>query len=495
MHEAYREWKRLNCHPERSRRISPAKAYEEDPLFLKQERARSFGFAQDDSSSFTEHWMLQALEQAERGWFAARPNPMVGCVIVDHTTNTLVAQGYHAHYGDAHAEVNALAQLSKRERDGDSPDQRSTPLPNPLPQNTSIHEGGLRGKPVSPVERRASSAEASGRRGDLTAYVTLEPCSHYGKTPPCMDALIASGIKHVVVAMQDPNPQVAGRGIQGLRDAGIQVEVGVLEEGAQLLNTPFLFGVTNNRPHVTLKMAQTLDGAIATRQGHSQWISGLDARKWVHQMRGGFQGILSTAETVIKDNAQLTVRCDDWDYSQDGGHPPVRIILDRGFRIRKHVILSPSANGGNGVEASPLVLTHDLTASPVWLCVDEHILAKHPQDAKLLNDRGVTLIPCPSQSIRLLDLSKTLQLLHQRGMRSLWVEAGGRLSSTLLQKGLVDDLYTIIAPKILGDAHAQTPAWPQTLHGSMPLVMDDAQTLQLKSVRQLGNDILAHLST
>jgi diaminohydroxyphosphoribosylaminopyrimidine deaminase/5-amino-6-(5-phosphoribosylamino)uracil reductase len=378
-----------------------------------------------------------ALTEAKKGWFAARPNPMVGCLLVDESSKTILAKGFHAFYGQAHAEVNALKGLEKQ------------------------------------------------TYSNLTAYVTLEPCSHTGKTPPCADALIQAGITRCVIAMSDPNPKVAGQGIQRLKDAGIDVhcleandtaEAQALVAGAKALNPPFLWGCVNKRPYIALKTAQTLDAAIATRNGHSQWVTSETARAWVHEMRGGFDGILSTAETVLKDRSQLTVRSPLWDYAQDGGIPPKRVILDRHFRLAD-------------VESHPLF---DTTVAETWLLVDEGVLAEATKqgDYKRLSDLGVAVKAMPLKGKALAPL---LEWLFTLGIRALWVEAGGRLTASLHQQGLVNEYNVLIAPKLLGDPHQHIPAWH--LHTEEPPTsMGEASVLHLASVRPLGQDVLLSLT-
>jgi diaminohydroxyphosphoribosylaminopyrimidine deaminase/5-amino-6-(5-phosphoribosylamino)uracil reductase len=391
-------------------------------------------------------FMRRALEEASQGWFAARPNPMVGCVLVDHQTQQILAVGHHVCYGQAHAEVQALAHL----------------------RQTRAH----------PYFQY------------ITAYVTLEPCPHHGRTPPCTEALIQAGIPRVVVAMRDPHPKVAGQGIQRLRDAGVAVEVledhphpeaQALVTGAKTLNTAFLWSCQHQKTYVALKIAQSLDGAIATRQGQSQWITGDIARGWVHEMRGGFDAILSTAETVLHDHAQLTVRTPLWDYATQGGRPPIRVILDRRFRLGQYIKqVIPTQK--------PLLVldTHD---APTWLVVDARRLKDAPaQGVEALQAQGVELIPIPFSEDT---LAPTLGALFERGVHSLWVEAGGRLASALHHQQAVQDYYLTVGPKILGDPKGLIPAWHGTAE-HLVREMSDASVLQFQAARALGQDVLLH---
>jgi diaminohydroxyphosphoribosylaminopyrimidine deaminase/5-amino-6-(5-phosphoribosylamino)uracil reductase len=387
-----------------------------------------------DSPSY---FMRLALEEAQKGWFAARPNPMVGCLLVDAHTHEILARGHHAIYGEAHAEVNALRAFYDKH-------------PH---QNAS----------------------------EVVGYVTLEPCSHTGKTPPCVEALIQAGIRKVVVGMVDVNPKVAGRGIQRLQEAGVEVDVfsetasadeASLITGNRLLNASFLWGFSHQRPYVALKIAQTLDAKIATRTGHSQWVSGETARAWVHEMRGGFDSILSTAQTVLADNAQLTVRTPSWDYTLQGGTPPRRIIVDRPFRFAE-------------IQTHPLFET---THAETWLCVEADKVEQHPQACRRLENLGVKIFPFRFEAE---DLTPFLETLFQAGVQSLWVEAGGRFSSALHRASLIDDYYIVIAPKCLGDSQALS-AW---VGGNPPpLRMEEASVWRLQQARVLGQDVLLHLS-
>ena len=384
------------------------------------------------------YFMRLALEEAQKGWFAARPNPMVGCLLVDAHTHEILAKGHHAIYGEAHAEVNALRDFHNKH-----------PHQNP---------------------------------SQVVAYITLEPCCHTGKTPPCVEALIHAGIQNVVVGLVDANPLVAGQGIHRLKEAGIAVEVfsestsveeASLMEGNRLLNASFLGGFSQKRPYTALKIAQTLDGKIATRTGHSQWGSGEIARAWVHDMRGGFDSILSTAQTVLADEAQLTVRTPSWDYTTQGGTPPRRIILDRSFRfadVKSHLILETSQ-------------------AETWLCVDTKQIKAHPEACQRLEDLGVKLFPFCFEGE---DLTPFLEALFQAGVRSLWVEAGGRLASALHRASVIEDYYIVMSPKCLGDSQA-IPAWSLGQGESVPLRLEEASVWRLQQARVLGQDVLLHL--
>lgn len=309
---------------------------------------------------------------------------MVGAVLL--RDGDTVAKGCHMRYGEAHAEINALADAQA--------------------------------KGIDP-------------RG-LTMCVTLEPCSHHGKTPPCAQALIDSGIGRVVVAMVDPYEEVAGRGIQMLRDAGIVVEIGVMEAEARQLNEAFIKRVTTGLPWVIVKWAQTLDGKTATANGHSQWISNEASREKVHQIRGQMDAIMVGVGTAIADDPLLTARLHN-------GEAPLRVarrlVVDRSNRL--------------------------------------------PADAKMLHDGG------PPVSALAGDLREELQQLANDGVTNIFVEGGATLVGALLQEKLVDQLLVFTAPKLVGDA-AALPA----VQGLACATMDEALALELMDVERLGDDVL-----
>lgn len=313
--------------------------------------------------------MRRALALAARGWGQTAPNPMVGAVVV--RDGVVVGEGFHARYGEAHAEVAALA---------------------------------------------AAAAAGETARG-ATIFVTLEPCNHHGKQPPCVDALIAAGIKHVVAATGDPNP-VAKGGAERLRAAGITVEFGVEEEAARELNAPFFFAAGGaTRPWVTLKLAVSLDGAIAGPPGAPRWLTGEKARKYVHRLRANHDAIAVGIGTVLADDPALTVR--------HGKRPrvtPTRVVFDRTARLPVKSLLAKSAG------RTPTTIVTDDSSSP---------------SAAALGARGVGLIQAPA-------LESALQRLRETGFRSLFVEGGATLAGALLSGGFVDRLIIFQAPVLLG---------------------------------------------
>ncbi|GAA0666915.1 bifunctional diaminohydroxyphosphoribosylaminopyrimidine deaminase/5-amino-6-(5-phosphoribosylamino)uracil reductase RibD [Rheinheimera tangshanensis] len=359
-------------------------------------------------SELDKHYMARAIELAAQGRFTTAPNPNVGSVIV--RDGEIVGEGYHRQAGGPHAEVFALRQ----------------------------------------AEHLASGA---------TCYVTLEPCSHYGRTGPCALALVNAGVKKVVVAMLDPNPLVAGRGIQILQDAGIEVQVGLLEEQARALNPGFLSRMERQKPYIRLKLATSLDGRIALANGKSQWISSPESRSDVQLMRAQAHAILSTATTVLADNARLTVRPEGLAISrlEDGSvRQPIRVILDRSLKLTGRELLF-SQNG-------PIVLVHDKHYKPRF---------ENPQ---------VRFIAVDADELGL-NLSELMPVLASENINDLWVEAGAVLAGSLWQAGLVDELIIYQAPVLLGDkakAMLQLPNYSE---------LCQAQHFVWTSVERLGPDL------
>lgn len=375
--------------------------------------------ANSPACDFSEHdrlCMARALQLAAQGEGRVEPNPMVGCVITDG--QRIVAEGWHQRFGEPHAEVNALRAC------------------------------------------RDAGVDPAG----LTLIVTLEPCSHHGKTPPCADAILAAKIGRVVTAMVDPYEAVAGRGVAKLREAGVRVDVGLMQQQAQRLNAPWLKRIRTGLPYVTLKWAQTLDGRIATRIGHSQWISGPAARQRVHELRGRVDAILVGVGTVTADDPQLTAR-----------DVEVR-------RVARRVVVDPTLR--LPIEAK---LLND--AGPQVTIATKF---EPPSDARCakelaLSERGVEVVELPANadgSLQLRPLLRHLSEHHQA--TNVLVEGGGVLHGHLLRQGLADRLMTFIAPKLLADADARA-----AMTGGAIEQMSDAVQLHLTTLEQVGEDILA----
>jgi diaminohydroxyphosphoribosylaminopyrimidine deaminase/5-amino-6-(5-phosphoribosylamino)uracil reductase len=345
--------------------------------------------------------MARALRLAEHGLFTTTPNPRVGCVIV--RDGAVVGEGWHEKAGGPHAEVMAL------------------------------HEAGARAR-------------------DATAYVSLEPCNHHGRTPPCSEALIGAGVGRVVAAMVDPNPLTSGKGLARLKQAGIEVETGVLEDAARELNIGFIARMTRGRPWVRMKMAASLDGRIALADGRSQWITGEAARRDGHRWRARACAIVTGVSTVRHDDPQLTVR------DVATSRQPRRVVVDSKLRV------APEARvfSGGGT----------LVACAVN---DEAKIAR-------LEAAGAEVIVMPDANGRV-DLEALLRELARRGMNEIHVEAGRRLSGALLAAGLVDELLFYLAPALLGD----NARGMFDLPGLADLA--DKTELVLRDVRTVGEDL------
>lgn len=364
-----------------------------------------------DPSVYTPH-MTRALALAEkaRGW--THPNPMVGAVVLD-AQGHVVGEGFHAQYGAPHAEVMALQQ-------------------------------------------------AAGRAQGGTIVVTLEPCNHTGQTPPCTQAVLASGVQTVVIGARDPNPKVAGGGAQVLRDAGLAVIEGVMTAECLQQNEAFFYAVEAQRPFVVVKQALTLDGRIATQAGHSQWITRAATRQWVHQLRAHSDAIVSTAQTVMADNAQLTVRG-----VQGPVRAPVRVILDRTARMQ------PEA----------LALFQSMSeASPVWV-VTALGQETHPNSlrAKAMGARILTVTQVDGK----LSLDVLMAELHTQRLTQVLVEAGSQFTGSLLAQGWVQKLWLTFGNQLLMDPQA-LPAFS----AGPVLRLDKALQLTLASAQIMDNNLI-----
>ncbi|CAI1790998.1 Riboflavin biosynthesis protein RibD [Serratia fonticola] len=362
-----------------------------------------------------EFYMARAFELARLGRFTTTPNPNVGCVIVRDCS--IVGEGFHLRAGEPHAEVHALRMAGEKAR-------------------------------------------------GATAYVTLEPCSHHGRTPPCADALIEAGVSRVVAAMQDPNPQVAGRGLYKLQQAGIEVRHGVMLAEAEAVNLGFLKRMRTGFPYVQLKLGASLDGRTAMASGESQWITSPQARRDVQELRAASSAILSTSATVLADDPSLTVRWDELSsetqqiYPRDSLRQPLRIILDSQNRVtpQHRVVQQPGMT---------------------WL-------ARQQPDDRVW-PAGVEQLSFPLHGGGI-DLVVMMMQLAKRQVNSIWVEAGAQLAGALLQAGLVDELVLYIAPKLLGDNARGLCQLPGLTH------LADAPEFVFSEVRQIGPDLRLRLT-
>ena len=362
----------------------------------------------DDQLQSDSSWMRLALERAQLGQGRVEPNPMVGAAIV--RDGVLVGLGHHERYGGLHAEVEAIEQAGERATGG-------------------------------------------------TIYVTLEPCCHYGKTPPCTQAILRAGIRRVVAATRDPFPKVDGGGLSALIAAGVDVTVGVEGEAAYNLNAPYFKRILTGRPYVTAKWAMTLDGKTAVRSGDSRWISSAESRAMVHHLRGRMDAILVGVETALVDDPQLTVR-------PPGPRIPTRIVLDSQGRLPPRSILARTAR-----------------ETPVIVAVTERC----PEDRRgRLVELGceVMVIPESEESPGKVDVRGLLDLLGSRGMTNLLVEGGGRILGSFLDLGEVDAAEVYLAPIIEGGDHAYTP-----IRGVGKGLMSDAMFLERGEARIVGGDV------
>jgi diaminohydroxyphosphoribosylaminopyrimidine deaminase/5-amino-6-(5-phosphoribosylamino)uracil reductase len=368
-------------------------------------------------SDLDKQYMARAIELAKKGRFTTSPNPNVGCVIVD--SNRIVGEGFHQKAGLPHAEVNALAAAAEKAR-------------------------------------------------NATCYVTLEPCSHYGRTPPCALALTQAGVKRVVIAMVDPNPKVAGRGIAILEEAGIQVDVGLLENAARDLNRGFIKRMQSRQPRVTVKLAASLDGKTALQNGQSQWITGPEARIDVQYYRAQHCAILTGSATVIADDPSLNVRyCE---LQQAGGfsneldeasvRQPMRIILD---------------------SQNKLTLNERLFTLPGKVLLVSLVARNDLNNKKFEAD--VEQLICSDDGFGRIDLKELLMRLNDYEINDLWVEAGAVLSGALFTNQLVDEFILYQAPKLMGDLARNLVNLPNFSK------MNEVVQLRLQDVTIIGDDI------
>ena len=357
-------------------------------------------------------YMQQALDLSLKGAGWVNPNPLVGAVLVKD--NQVVGAGYHQEFGGKHAEVNAI---------------------------------------------EAAGADAR----NATLYVTLEPCNHHGKTPPCTQRIISEGISRVVIGMKDPNPGVVGNGIETLREAGIEVEQGVLAEEIIRTNEAFITFIKDKRPFVSMKTAMSIDGKIASRNGDSRWITNKRSREFVHELRHINAAIMVGVDTVIKDDPELTDR---------SGHSrkshPIRIVADSRGRI-------------------PLTArVLDTTKAPTLIATTSHMPEKKKKE---LEERGAGIIICPQRDDRV-DLSFLMQHLAEQGIDSVLLEGGGNLNFSALRQGIVDKVFAFIAPLIIGGKNAISP-----VEGDGFEKLADGTRLYIEQVSEFDGDVLIEAYT
>ena len=352
-------------------------------------------------TDFDSRMMLRCLELARQALGCTSPNPMVGAVIVQN--GEIVGSGFHPRAGEPHAEVFALRDAKEKAR-------------------------------------------------GATAYVSLEPCNHYGRTPPCSEALVAAGVGKVVVGMVDPNPLVAGGGIARLREAGIEVVVGVEEAACRKLNEGFIHRILHHRPLGILKYAMTLDGKIATTTGHSAWVTSSEARSAVHQIRVACDAIVVGGNTVRRDNPFLTSH-------QEGAHNPLRVVMSRSLDLPLNARLWDT-------EVAPTLVLTEVGANP-------NVQAK-------LRDLGVDVIEFAA-----LTPDNAMAYFYERGFCNVLWECGGTLAASAIAQGAIQKVMAFIAPKIIGGNNAPTPV------GELGFTtMTEALSLERVEVRLVGSDCL-----
>ena len=355
-----------------------------------------------------EDYMRRAIELAQKGRGWVNPNPMVGAVIVKD--GKIIGEGFHARYGELHAERNAIASLTE-------------------------------------------SAEGA------TIYVTLEPCCHYGKTPPCTQAILEQKIARIVIGSRDPNPKVAGKGVKILRQAGVKVQEDFMKEECDKLNPVFFHYITKKTPYVVMKYAMTIDGKIATKTGDSRCITGEKAREAVHEMRHSYMGIMAGIGTVLADDPMLNVRL-------EGRKSPVRIICDSHLRIPGDSRIVKTAQkyktiiacGGQGQEEK--------------------------EKMERLCKAGIQVISIPDNQGRV-DLKRLMEYLGEQGIDSILLEGGAELNDNALRAGIVQEVKVFLGPKIFGGANAKGP-----VEGIGIESVGKAANMKLKDISKIGDDVL-----
>ena len=365
-----------------------------------------------------EKYMRRAIELAKKGSGHVNPNPLVGAVIV--RDGEIIGEGYHECYGQLHAERNAIAN----------------------------------------VKKRGNSLEGS------TIYVTLEPCCHYGKTPPCTEAIIEEKIARVVVGSDDPNPLVSGKGFQMLREKGIEVIPHFLKEECDAMNYVFFHYIRTGTPYVAMKYAMTMDGKIACYTGDSKWVTGEESRAHVQTLRNHYKGIMAGIGTVLADDPMLNCRI-------EGGRDPIRIIADSHLRIPIDSQLVRTAG------QQPLIVACLPDAD------EEKAAQLQEKGVEVLRIPGVTTADITEEQKEVISLPVLMKELGARKIDGILLEGGGQLNESALQAGIVDRIYCYIAPKIFGGAQAKTPVEGQGLTRAA-----DAWQFNRIGMQEFGQDIL-----
>ncbi|PKI14359.1 bifunctional diaminohydroxyphosphoribosylaminopyrimidine deaminase/5-amino-6-(5-phosphoribosylamino)uracil reductase RibD [Colwellia sp. 12G3] len=379
--------------------------------------------------------MSQAIELAKKGHFTTSPNPRVGCVLVSYKDGIgkVIGTGYHQKAGQGHAEVNALAEAKVN--------------------NATLIEGA-------------------------TAYVTLEPCSHFGRTPPCAKALIDANVGHVIAAMVDPNPQVSGSGLSLLEKAGIQVQFGLLEQSAKQLNVGFIHQMINKRPYVRCKLAASLDGKTAMASGESKWITSSEARQDVQRLRAQSCAIITGADSVLFDNAKMTVRWSELGelkntYPKEAVRQPLRVVIDSQNRLTVNLAIFE--------HESPMLIINGKVTAKVENKLELH-LENLPKWPHFVEHVQLPLVE-NSQGKLKINLKALLEYLATRGLNDILIESGAQLTGAFIEQDLVNELILYQAPKLMGGDGKNLVEMPGISR------LNQAKALTISDIRMVGGDI------
>ena len=384
-------------------------------------------------------FMRRAIELAWRGWGWTNPNPLVGCVLV--RDGRIIGEGWHEKCGQAHAERNALADCARRAAEEPAGERCADAAPNADP--------------------------ARGHARGATAYVTLEPCCHTGKQPPCTEALIAAGVARVVVGSRDPNPLVAGKGSAKLREAGIRVDEDALRAECDELNPIFFRFISRKTPYVVAKWAMSADGKIACASGDARWVSGPESRRDTHELRHRLAAIAVGIDTVLADDPLLTCRRQD-----EPGNQPLRVVLDSRLRIPEDCALVRSCAQGEAPLAVATCASVDDPATDAG--------AK----AQRLHALGVEVLHIPQDAVGHVAVRPLLRALGEKGIDSLLVEGGSGIHGAFFDEGAVDEVVVYLAPKVVGGADAPGP-----VAGAGAAKMAEATALGRPRAHALGGDL------
>lgn len=392
-------------------------------------------FTKHDFTEQDHKFMLRAISLAKQGHFTTTPNPRVGCVLVSYKEGNgrVIGEGYHQKAGQGHAEVNALAQAKAN--------------------NFSLLKGA-------------------------TAYVTLEPCSHFGRTPPCAQALIDAGVSQVIAAMVDPNPRVSGNGLAILEKAGITVKSGLLEQSARLLNVGFIHQMVNKLPYVRCKLAASLDGKTAMASGESKWITSADARQDVQRLRAQSCAIITGANSVLFDNAKMTVRWSELgelknNYPQETLRQPLRIVIDSQNRLTPDLALFE--------HESPILLVNGIAQDDVENKVESD-LENLPKWPHFVEQVQLPLVKNAQGKLKI-NLKALLEYLAKQGLNDILVESGAQLSGAFIEQNLVNELILYQAPKLMGGDGKSL------VEMSSISKLNQAKALTISDIRMVGGDI------